>query len=96
MNENDIPILTDAIGKTAGKSKASDDEIDVTALRREIVNASHELLDERLREVAADLQSMLNNELVVAMKSELPGLIDRILTRHLKNQPATLQKDQDD
>ena len=76
MNDDDIPILRDAVARRAGES-LSEAQLDDVADR--LIAATRQLVDELLEGALQEAEDVLRIRLAERLNDELPGLIDNVL-----------------
>lgn len=76
MNDDDIPVLRDAVARRTGEG-LSDEQLDDVTDR--LITATRDLVDELLEGALRDAEDVLRIRLTERLNDELPGLIDNVL-----------------
>ena len=76
MNDDDIPVLRDAVARRAGDTLRQE-QLDDVADR--LITATRQLIDELLEGALQDAEDVLRIRLAERLNDELPGLIDNVL-----------------
>jgi Zn-dependent M32 family carboxypeptidase len=79
----DIPILTDAVEKSAQPYAV----VDAKAVHAAIVTETLNLADSLLHQATKDIEATLFERVLDRLRAQLPELVDRALREHADSKP---------
>ncbi len=98
MNRNELPTLTEAVGRQEITAEENSCTPQISAeelmtLRTEIVAGCFDLVEQLIADTFREIEAALAEKLVVRLKIQLPELVDEALYKRL-NKNSSMQTDQ--